>query len=123
MAYGPGFTQYFEETPFEWISAAREGLQTINAHGMASLLDQAILLLPDGELPQDADSREALLDNLTEEQEDEIYKVCGRFTNEPYPDESLELFAKKHDAHFTGPRTQLELWQSKVDRGVDTTPV
>lgn len=122
VAYGPGFVQYFRDAPPEWVAAAREGLRAIGAPGMASLLDQAISLLPDGRLPPDTAAREALFGSLTEEQDNKIYEVCSRFTDEPYPDELMAEFAREHDDQFFGPRTELALWQSKVDRGVDTTP-
>ncbi|MBC8875547.1 MAG: DUF4375 domain-containing protein [Planctomycetes bacterium] len=122
VAYGPGFIQYFRDTPWAWVAAARKGLSAIRADGMASLLDQAIALLPNGELPVDAASAETVFEQLKSEREDRIEEVCGRFTDEPYPEESLAAYAQTHDDRFTGPRTRLELWQSKIDRGVDTTP-
>ena len=122
VAYGPGFVQYFEEVPPEWVSAAREGLLAIGADGMASLLDQAIALLSDGKIPPDTSSREKLFDELTEEQQERIEDICAQFTDKEYPDEALQALAEKNDAEFYGPRTQLDLWQSKVNRGVDTTP-
>jgi len=122
VVYGPGFVQYFEEAPPEWVAAAREGLQVIGAPRMASLLNEAISFLPGGEVPPNESARGALCDNLSEDLQEAIEEVAARFTDEPYPEDLLTQFAEVHDCEFTCPRTELALWQSKMERGVDTTP-
>ena len=39
-----------------------------------------------------------------------------------YPAEQLASYVAENDAGFLGPRTEWELWESKVNRGYDTTP-
>lgn len=37
--------------------------------------------------------------------------------------EQLDKYAADHDAHFLGPRTKLDLWRSRHERGADTAPL
>jgi hypothetical protein len=122
VAYGPGFEQYFVDAPQEWIDAAREGLAEIGAQGMLAAFDEALRLLPWKEPTADAARRYELFSRLSQEALDQIYEFSSRFTDQPYPAEALELFAERFDHLFTGPRTELALWKSKIARGVDTTP-
>ena len=50
-------------------------------------------------------------------------RLSDSFTD--YPDDLgrlVDTYVGTHDEDFRGPRTLLDMWQSKRNRGVDTTP-
>jgi hypothetical protein len=121
VAGGPGLEQYFGETPDAQIEAAREGLRELGAIGSLAILDEARGLSPWRPVPpgmDDADPRVAAILANQEKWSD----ASRRFTDEPYPGDLLQAYFERNESSFTGPRTALELWQSKVARGADTTP-
>jgi hypothetical protein len=116
LAYGPGLEHYFADTPEEQIQLAKTGLKEIGAHEMAGIIEEALAmsglyLVSVRPLPWIFSPFEKKMEALT-----------NRLQDLPYPGKALDDYARRNDARFLGPRTQLELWQSKVDRGVDTTP-
>lgn len=117
------FHQFFANAPGSWAFDAVAGLSAIGATKMAALVDVAINLFPARTIPDDDEERHRILDAMTEAQEESMDRLSGQFTDYPEDLEKLlEKFVLACDADFRGPRTLLDLWKSKHQRGADTVP-
>ncbi len=122
VAYGPGFLQYFRNIEVPHIIAARKMLEVIGKEDMLMELNAAIKLLPDSLFAMSASDRSIYFDTLDKATENRLIKICDRFTDRPYPANELESFVAANNSSFLGPRTKIELWKSKYDRGINTAP-
>jgi hypothetical protein len=102
---------------------ALQGLRAVGATKMADALAAAIALFPNATIPPTADERKKLLDQFSPAQTKELDTLSDRFSD--YPDplcRLLNAYVKKNAAAFLGPKTQMDLWESRRDRGADTQP-
>lgn len=117
------FEQFFRNVPGTWAFHALRGLEAVGARRMKAVLDSAIDLFPDREIPEDHTTRNAILDSFSEDRMAEMDRLASEFTD--YPDPLAELLARyfaENAPGFPGPRTHLELWLSRRARGADTAP-
>ena len=119
VAYGPGLLDYFNNTEPSRINIALNGLASIQADVMKSIVQEALDTLPTDYFSHSAGSRN---DSLPKSTVETIYEFETRFTDCVYPKEELARFVEINDNHFCGPRTKLELWNSMTKRGADTAP-
>jgi hypothetical protein len=112
-----GFEQFFFNCSAADVRDAIAGLRAIGAPQMAVLLSRAVDLCcePATSTPH--------LHHLTTSQAESLNGLSNRFSD--YPEDLSALvsaYVERHDSHFRGPRTPLELWHSKRARGESTVP-
>jgi hypothetical protein len=119
-AYDPGLDQYLAETPADRVGTALDALSEIGASQMFDALTAALRVLPEQEAT--LEQRRAYIAALSDEGYEAFLKADRMLAAAPYPQDLLVDFVRRLDDEFRGPRTHVELWESRVARGVDTTP-
>jgi hypothetical protein len=117
------FDQYFSNSSGELALEALQGLKAVGAKQMADIFQLAIDMFPSSQVPKDRQQRNKILDSFTSSEEERLEKLSHEFTD--YPDDLpflLNVYVKKHEEYFLGPKTLLEQWKARRARGANTQP-
>jgi hypothetical protein len=116
-----GLQQFFDSAPLEWVQATTRGLYAVGAARMGALLAAAVSLL--GGIRDDEGSARSARLTVSPETEPQIDLISSELSD--YPDDLRALVARyvaDQSTSFLGPRTPLELWESRRARGASTKP-
>jgi hypothetical protein len=112
--------QFFWNVPPDAAYHALRGLEAVGATQMAAAVRSAISLFPNGRIPDDPDERVVVMDSF----ERELDRFSDAFLEYPDPLAALiEKYYLDNEHAFLGPKTLLERWHLRRERGEDTTPV
>jgi Domain of unknown function (DUF4375) len=84
-----GFSQYFSSWDGDTANFSPVALRKIGANNCANIVERALKLVSQSELPNDQDERSRLKEELSDEAKDKLYDLSSEFFT--YPDDLTEL--------------------------------
>ena len=84
-----GFNQYFFNSAGDYAYQTVDSLREVGAYTMADILQEAINLFPNGELPEDQFERQEVLEEIEGTASEKWFELDDRFL--AYPENLLEL--------------------------------
>lgn len=84
-----GFNQYFFNSAGDYAYQTVDSLREVGAYTMADILQEAINLFPNGELPEDQFERQEVLEEIEGAASEKWFELDDRFL--AYPENLLEL--------------------------------
>lgn len=117
-----GLEQFFSNSTGELTSDAVHGLRAFGAEQTLALLEAAIQLFPDGQVPTDTQLRRAVMQNFDADCLAKLEELTNHLDDaSESPTELMDQYYESHQDDFLGPRTLMERWIQRRTRGSSAT--